>query len=46
MLRPQIGWRTFIVLDFIRVPLPAARTMTAAGAGCSVTGRLLPVMTG
>ena len=31
IVRPQIGWRTLLVFDFIRVPLPAARTMTAAG---------------
>ena len=31
MLRPQSGCSTFISLDFIRVPLPAARTSTAAG---------------
>ena len=28
MLRPAIGCRTFMVFDFIRVPPPAARTMT------------------
>ena len=28
MLRPPIGCSTFMVLDFIRVPPPAARTMT------------------
>ena len=28
MLRPAMGCSTFIVLDFIRVPPPAARTMT------------------
>ena len=26
--RPQAGWRTFGIADFIRVPLPAARTTT------------------
>ncbi len=29
--RPPTGCSTFMVLDFIRVPLPAASTMTAAG---------------
>src|SRR6476469_4150960 len=28
MLRPPTSWRTFMVFDFIRVPPPAARTMT------------------
>ncbi len=28
MLRPAIGCSTFMVLDFIRVPPPAARTIT------------------
>ena len=37
MLRPQIGCRTFIVFDFIRVPLPAARRTTAAGASPRVS---------
>ena len=36
MLRPPIGCSTFIVLDFIRVPPPAARTMTVS---CSVMPR-------
>ena len=31
MLRPAIGCSTFMVLDFIRVPPPAARTMTVIG---------------
>ena len=31
MLRPQTGCSTFMVFDFIRVPLPAASTITAAG---------------
>src|SRR5664279_582495 len=31
MVRPQIGCSTFISLDFIRVPLPAASTTTAVG---------------
>src|SRR5687767_1596370 len=35
MDRPQSGCITFMVLDFIRVPLPAARTITA-------TARLTP----
>ena len=33
MLRPQTGCSTFMVLDFIRVPPPAARTITAVGLG-------------
>ncbi len=28
MERPAIGWSTFMVFDFMRVPPPAARTMT------------------
>lgn len=32
MERPQISCRILGVLDFIRVPLPAARTITAAGS--------------
>ncbi len=31
MLRPAIGCSTFMVFDFIRVPPPAARTMTVTG---------------
>ena len=31
MERPPISCRILGVLDFMRVPLPAARTMTAAG---------------
>ena len=30
MLRPPIGCSTFMVLDFIRVPPPAARTTTVS----------------
>ena len=37
MLRPPSGCSTFIVLDFIRVPLPAASTTTATGRVCWVT---------
>ena len=33
MLRPAIGCSTFMVLDFIRVPPPAARTMTVIPLG-------------
>src|ERR1700722_12747647 len=33
MLRPQRGCSTFGICDFIRVPSPAARTMTATGRG-------------
>src|SRR3712207_3441331 len=41
MLRPQSGCRTFMVLDRIRVPLPAARTMTAVAPGRWFTELLL-----
>ena len=30
--RPPISWSTLALRDFIRVPLPAARTMAARGA--------------
>ncbi len=33
MVRPAIGCSTFIVLDFIRVPPPAARTITVSPGG-------------
>src|ERR1700677_267271 len=33
MLRPHRGCSTFGICDFIRVPSPAARTMTATGRG-------------
>ena len=33
MLRPATGCRTFMVFDFIRVPPPAARTMTVSSPG-------------
>ena len=39
MLRPAMGCSTFMVFDFIRVPPPAARTMTVTGpwsSGCLV----------
>ena len=35
MEMPPTGWRILGVRDFIRVPAPAARTMTAAGAAPS-----------
>ena len=55
---PPIGCRTLGVVDFIRVPSPAARTMTAAGrgvltregsrraAGCHGTPVMLPAADG
>src|SRR3954468_13849249 len=33
MLRPAIGCSTFAVFDFIRVPPPAARTITVRSSG-------------
>ena len=45
MLRPPMGCSTFIVFDFIRVPPPAARTITVRSLSTgSATGS--PVSTG
>ena len=41
MLRPPTGWSTFMVLDFMRVPPPAARTMTVR-----LWGRTLAMLPG
>ncbi|MEI2672069.1 MAG: hypothetical protein V9G13_13370 [Marmoricola sp.] len=34
--RPAIGCRTFMVLDFIRVPPPAASTITVRSADIKI----------
>jgi hypothetical protein len=39
MLRPPIGWSTFMVFDFMRVPPPAARTITVRFCGTSAPRR-------
>ena len=40
-LRPAISWRTFGVVDTMRVPSPAARTTTADGRGLLTRASLL-----
>ena len=47
MLRPAMGWSTFMVFDFMRVPPPAARTMTvrlSMGAVCHWLRSARPVV--
>src|SRR5213595_2189833 len=46
MLRPHREYSTFGVRDLIRVPSPAARTMTATGRGWLTAASLLRLRAG